>query len=203
MRSSKRIYLHKEDVWSNGDHWMTSASRDIFEHFYKSIKSTFLNQFKDEKIKEFIEKINNVRHWKRNLFNTYSDAAKNKTNNIIIQQYTESCLPLPEEKEYYDGSVIHKHEMSHDQKIYSNFDLFFKQADHGFDHSLSGKKACYDIYRIFIKKISYENLQIQLDEELSDALKWQQQLHLSLISYINENSNLSWHQFLSQNLDKL
>lgn len=201
MRSSKRIYLHKEDVWSNGDHWMSSASRDIFEHFYKSIKSTFLNQFKDQKIREISEKINNVRQWESQLFNVYHDAAMRKTTEVSIKEYHEICFPLPEENEYNEGIVVPKHKMIYDPIIYPNFETFFKQANHGFDASLSGKQTCYGLYRLFIKKNSYENLQQQLTEELLEARNWQQQLHSIYISYLNQNSDLSWHKFLSNNLD--
>ena len=150
MDKSKRIYFYKEDVWTQGDHWMSSASRDLFEHFYKSIKATFLNQFTDPKIQELIEKIYNVRKWESSMFAAYSEAAKNQTQAHVII-YEEKRRPLPEEIEYIRDQIVERDSMTYDKTIYLDFDSFFTFADHGFIKSEKSRDIVYNLWKNFIK----------------------------------------------------
>lgn len=126
MNKTERIYLHKEDVWAEGDHWMSSASRDIFEHFYKAIRNTFMDRYKDPTIVECAENIVHQRLWSSNCFSLICESAKNKTV-PNLPGYKLGREKFPEELEYFrnEDKVHHQVQGDFDEVIYKDFEHFF------------------------------------------------------------------------------
>lgn len=203
MKKKDKIYFHKEDVWKSAPHWMSSASRDLFETFYKSIKSSFLNKFKDDKIKEIVEKIHNVRKYERAVFSVAYKIAKKEIDYSLdaFPIYEEKRLPLPDEQEFDDErNVVPKDKMTFDPIVYSDFEYFFYNADHGFFKTDSAIKTVYDLWILFMKEFTIEDLEKQFSEELEIAMKWDFYLKKYSKQYLEDGNGLNWHRYLSNNL---
>lgn len=188
------FFLHKEDVWSKAPTRMSSASRDIFEHFYKAIKRTFKHQFKDHQ--DTVGKIQNLRDWSCNCSSIVYESAKSRNVNITLPEYVERIAELPRETVFNGEEVLEVKEEDYDPKVYSDFEDFFMNADHGYYKTEKGRKVCLDLYRCFIQGVSKEKLQIQLKEEINSEKKWIENLISALNEYVKSESKLSWHQFL-------
>lgn len=191
---NKPIYTHKEDVWSKAPTKMSSASRDIFEHFYKAIKNTFKNQFINHQ--ELVGRIQNLRDWSSNCSSLIYEAAKSQSANITLPDYVDRVAKLPEEHVYQGENVLEIKEDEYDPKIYSNFEDFFQNADHGYYKNDKGREVCLNLYRCFIQEVTKEKLQLQLQTELNSEKRWLEYLISALNEYVKKESNLSWHQFL-------
>jgi hypothetical protein len=202
MSSNKRILISKEDVWSNGKHWMSSASRDIYEHFYKSIKSTFLHQFEDPKIIELVERIVNVRKWDSECSKYYYQKALDRVIECDPPIYIDKRIPLDKEIEYFGEDIVEQKNMTHDPRIYKDFKSFFKYADHGWDSTKRGEEICLELYNLFIQDINIISLQNQLDNELEKVKNWNKFYEKSLIKHVNDNIDQKWFRFLSDEVSK-
>jgi len=199
----RRIYLHKEDVWGNAPHWMTSASRDLFEHFYKAIKITFLEQFNDKEINSKVKQILNLRKWSSECSIIIGNAAKNKNLDYILPILNiKDELELPKEYEYKGDKIIPEEERIFDQNIYSDFDDFYTKADHGWNISEKGRDICLGLYNHFIKKFDLNDLEEQMSHERKEINNWNSFLIKSLKEYVDSNSELKWHHFLMKEIDK-
>lgn len=199
----RRIYLHKEDIWGNAPHWMTSASRDLFEHFYKAIKMTFLEQFKEPNINKKVKQILNLREWSSECSQIISKSADNKNPNFTLPILDlDKELDLPVEYEYDGDKIVPEEERIFDQNIYNTFEEFYNKADHGWDMNEKGKEICLGLYNHFIKEFNLKDLEEQMNHEIKESKNWNSLLMKSLKQYIESNSELKWHQFLFQEIDK-
>ena len=193
-----KIYIHKEDVWANAPTKMSSASRDIFEHFYKSIKYTFFHQFKD--YQEIIGKIQNSRNWSSACSLAFSEASRTRQE-LVLPKYLDQSIPLPKEQEFAGNDVLEVNDTDYDHKIYSDFEDFYNNADHGYVKSKKGREICLRLYKCFIQEVSLETLTQQLHEELTETHKWNNYSIKALKEYREQSSPLSWHNWLSKYLD--
>jgi hypothetical protein len=198
MSQNKIILISKEDVWKYGHHGMTSASRDIFEEFYKCIRSTFLNQFKEPLIAELIEQIYNIREWERDMFAAYSKAATARTNSIDLRLYKEQKINIPEEQELNNNQLVVINLSDFDKVVYNDFESFFKNANHGYIRTEDGRQYADELWKIFIQDFSIKDLKDQKQQELMDALEWKLRLERALNIYLKNNTILQWHIFLSE-----
>lgn len=194
----KTIYIHKEDVWANAPTKMSSASRDIFEHFYKAIKYTFLNQFQSHQ--EIVGKIHNARNWANACSLAFSEASRSRQQ-VVLPVYTAQAECLPQEYEFQGEEVLEINDNDYDHKIYSDFEDFYNHADHGYIKSEKGREICLRLYNCFIQEVSAEALTRQLQAELNETKKWNIYSMKALKEYNQKDSPLSWYTWLSQYLD--
>lgn len=193
MSNSKKILFSKDEVWSHGNHRFTSASRDIFDHFYLSIKDSFNQQFIENNIREILKKIQGVRHWARVYNDQISEMVLRRNPNFNPIEFVQYKKELPKD--------ILNIDKVDNPIIYKDFNEFYNNADHGWILSKKGREICLRMYNCFMQDISLENLEKQLDFEIQEAKEWNVFLSLSLKKYIESKSKLSWHQFLSVEIE--
>lgn len=191
-----RIYLTKSDVWSYAPHWMSSASRDIFYIFYKSIRATFKNQFEPEEIKALTEKIFFLREWHVSNMKEINSKIKEKKTDLILIPYKEGRKEAPKDYEYlYFDDEFHEDvnkELIYPNIIYNDFKDFFTNAQHGFEHS---ELTCKELYYYFMQDVTYEKLEKQYLYELSNYHKKQQSEISAFKRYLKSGSTLSFHRW--------
>lgn len=202
-KSKNKIFLFKDDVWSNANTGFSSASIDIFEFYYKAIRSTFLNQFKDNEIQIIAKKILGVRAWESESSKLISNAANQRNLNIVINDYSNQ-EGFVQKETYWDNSLqktVFLNENDCDPVIYSDFESFFLKANHGFDLTDGGKVICFRLWNCFIQKISIESMLKYLDCELTASKSWVNLELLFLKDYIFENIPMEFHAYISKRLD--
>ena len=192
------IYIHKEDVWSKAPTKMSSASRDLFEYFYKAIKYTFLNQFKGHE--ELVGRLENARNWGDACSSAFYRAVENKQQ-VELPVYEDKIAPLPKENEFYRDEVLEVNDNDYDHRVYGNFEEFFEYADHGWMKSEKGKEICLRLYNCFMQEVTLDKLRQQLDNELSEIHWWNTHSLAALNQYLKANSNDSWGNFLMKYLE--
>lgn len=193
----RKIYLHKEDVWANGDHGMSSASRDIFEYFYKAIKTTFMSRLEDEQILILMERIQNIRNWSRECILVISKGADDKVSDVKLPLFVDKRAPLPEEREFQGDLVLLVNDADYDKIKYSDFEDFFKRANHG----LEDWKYCRKLYFNFMKEVDVSHLGEQLEIELFNARHWAEINLFYLKKFVETKSSLGYHRFLLNNVE--
>lgn len=197
MNKSERIYIHKEDVWAEGDHWMSSASRDIFEHFYKAIRNTFMVRYQNQVILELAEQIIHQRTWSQNCYSLISEAAKNKTI-PVLPEYQLGREQFIEELEYFrnQDTVRSQTESDFDPVIYQDFDHFFKSANHGYGQDEESRDIIFQLYFNFMKPYSEELLIRQLASERNESELFLNEMIDELLEFNNQNQYKVFHKFV-------
>lgn len=192
------IYIHKEDVWSKAPTKMSSASRDLFEHFYKAIKYTFLNQFKGHE--EMVGRLENARNWGDACASSFYRAVENKQT-VNLPNYEDKVAPLPKENEFHRDEVLEVNDLEYDHRVYANFEEFFEYADHGWMKSEKGKEICLRLYNCFMQDVTATKLQQQLDNEIAEINWWNNHSTAALEQYLKEGSIKSWGNYLGKYLE--
>lgn len=109
---------------------MTSASRDLFDHFYKAIKITFLEQFNDKEINSKVKQNLNLRKWSSECSIIIGNAKENKNLDSILPILNiKDELELPKEYEYKGDKIIPEEERIFDQNIDTTFNEFYNKAN--------------------------------------------------------------------------
>lgn len=197
MRKRKYQYFFSQyDVWSNADHWMTSASKDIFYHFYKSIRATFKEQFINDDITEIVEKILHLRDWHRSNIININRQINEKELDLHLNSYQEGRKPVP--KDYVikyvngEGLVTTKDELLSPNVVYKDFNDFFYNADHGFNTNDDGKIICKELHDFFIQDFNIESLKEQFSEEFIEYKQEQEEMVKEYKEYLQSNSPLTF-----------
>jgi len=187
--------IHKEDVWSHADNWMSSASRDLFDHFYRCIKSTYKAQYSSKDKLKLIENIYHLREWKQNCFSAITDSAKKETVIPELITYIKSRTSTPSEREYLRDVVIEEKDIIYDPKVYDTFEDFFDNADHGWGDSKKCRTIVFDLYNNFMQDFSIDNLKKQLNDEKKEYLK-SNEVDLQILSkFKNQKKEKIWYRF--------
>lgn len=200
---NNRVYLYKDDVWAHAPTGMTSASRDIFDFYYRAIKYTFNEQFNNNEIKTLSKKIMNVRNWFELNSSCIAQSANKKDANYTLIPYIESEAEFPIESEWSEdyARYIVPDESLFDKKIYTNFEDFFENANHGYNKTAGGRVVCQKIWSCFIQDISVEKLQKVLKLEIEVANAWIKIDEAILKIYLDQGSADSWFNFVSKKMD--
>lgn len=196
LAEHKRFLISKEDVWANGKTMMSSASRDIFDHFYLAIHTTFRRQFSEIDINLVARKILGVRAWEFNHLKVITAHAEDKLEMPTLSAYSGQ---MEFDWDLFDNNDFQNDEF--DPKIYLSFDDFFENANHGYIKSSEGKVICKRMWDCFIQDISLENIKISLTSEINLARAWLDIESQILKKYLKENPDQSWFKFLDDHLD--
>jgi hypothetical protein len=202
-KKDNRIYIHKEDVWAEGNHWMTSASRDIYEHFYKAIRNTFIDRYKDPQLLEVAEQILHLREWFNHNYGLINVASKTKSMPELTE-YKVNRKAMPDEIEYFrNEDRTHKQtENDFDPIIYPDFDSFFNKANHGYGTSEKSKRIIFDLYQLFMKQYSVGSLKLQLETEYKEKSQFLHDMLNDLKLFNGQSEYDKFHKFIMKDFKK-
>ena len=180
------LLLNKSDVWSNGNHWMSSASRDIFDDFYDSIAATFLNQFQTPEQIKALEELNALREWHIREIINISNSAQSRRR-YDIKKFKLHRKPI-------DWSTPYEYKI-----IHTDFDDFFDNAPHGWCLD-NGKETCLGLYDLFIRDFSLENIQRVFNYEKEERIKDLEEDLNTLYEYLEQDKYTKWFVFLRKRI---
>lgn len=187
LKNNRKIFISKEDYWSKGPHWMTSASRDIWEVFWSAIRATYYdNLYNDKKNKLIVSQIKDLRLYEREVYSKLRIMRDNDNlKDFIIPDFnlkeftsevSTSTSMNNERSESYDGETIYK-----------TFGEFFKNANHGWEISGDGWKIAKAFWDDLIVEINKDILTQLFEDEIKNSKRFIEEEYRISLLYLEES----------------